>query len=140
MHKRIRYDPDGIFSVRIPINGLSLCDLFNLAFKESNEMKKPKRVLVGVMLFAFLLGFFAVNNAFAAWMTEATILNVSVSEDGDYTIRAQSGTWAKTFLVDTTLSNAKAILAVALTAASSGKTVTIEHTGDYIIKIFLLSA
>ncbi len=102
-------------------------------------MKRQKRVLIGVMLLAFLLGFFAVNNALAAWSSNATIIWVQVTDDGDYAIRAQSGTWTKTFLVDTTLANGKAILAVALAAVTSGKNVTIEYSGDYIINIYLLA-
>ena len=100
-------------------------------------MKRHKKILVGVLLFAFLFGVFGVNNAFAAWMGNATILWIKVTDDGNYAIRAQSGAWVKTFTVDTTLANAKAILAVALTATSMTETVSIEFDGSIITNIYL---
>jgi phosphotransferase system HPr-like phosphotransfer protein len=69
-------------------------------------------------------------------MTDATINNIGVTPTGNHTFSVTVDTWTKTFTILTADVNANAILAVLLTASSTGDTVTIDFTGSTINTVY----
>ena len=96
-----------------------------------------KKKFLVFALIAALFMLVSVNSASAIWMTDATINWVGVTPAGNYTFNASVGSWTKTYTVLTSDANATAILAVLLTAVSSGATVTIDYTGSVINTVYL---
>ena len=99
-------------------------------------MKKQKKFIVFTLI-ATLFVMFAVVPAHAIWMSGATIDNISVTPTGNYTFTATVDTWTKTFTVLTGDVNANAILALLLTASSTGAAVTIDYTGSVINTVYM---
>ena len=85
-------------------------------------MKKQSKLLVIGLVVAFV-AVFSVGTAGAAWIGNCTIVNVSTEASGDYAVRATDGVNSYTFTIQTSAANAKAMLAIVLTAASNLDTV-----------------
>ena len=101
-------------------------------------MKKQSKLLVIGLVVAFV-AVFSVSTVSAGWIGNCTIENISVEESGDYTVRAGNVTNTYTFTIQTSAANAKAMLAIALTAASNGDTVNIQYVaGGVMERIWLV--
>jgi hypothetical protein len=98
-------------------------------------MKNHKKFLVFALI-AALFVMFAVVPAHATWMSAATINHIGVTPTGNHTFNVTVDTWTKTFTILTADANANAILAVLLTASSTGDTVTIDFTGSTINGVY----
>ena len=101
-------------------------------------MKNQKKILV-VGMFLALVTFFSVSTASAAWIGNCTINNISSETSGNYTVNATSGSATFTFTIDSTAENANAMLAIALTAATTGDYVNIQYApGGVMERIWLV--
>ena len=100
-------------------------------------MNMQKKLLV--IFLVFVIGVSLSGIAQAGWLGDATVENVSVTTTGNYTVRATSGATSLAFTIVSTEPNAKAMLATALTAASTGQLVNIEYgAGGIISRIMIL--
>jgi flagellar basal body-associated protein FliL len=102
---------------------------------EEKKMKKQKKFLVFALIAALFVMFAAVP-AQATWMSNATINHIGVTPTGDHSFNVSVGAWTKTFTLLTADANANAVLAVLLTAASTGDTVTVDFTGSTINTVY----
>ena len=99
-------------------------------------MRIQKRLFV-LALVASLFMLYSVNPANATYMTNGTINWIGVTPNGDHYFNVSLDSWTKTFTVPTSAANANAILAVLLTAHSTGDTVTIDFSGSTINAVYL---
>lgn len=97
-------------------------------------MKKRSKLLVVGILVVFL-AVFSVSTASAVIMSGATLNLVKATADGNYTLKATKGTWIQWVNIISTDANANSLLAVALTALSTGNTVNIDYTGGVVNSI-----
>jgi hypothetical protein len=101
-------------------------------------MKTPKKVLLIGLIFA-IAGVLFVSSANAAWIGNCTINNVSAETTGSYAINITSGSSTFTFTIDSTADNANAMLAIVLTAASTGDAVNVKYVaGGAMERIWLV--
>ena len=101
-------------------------------------MKNRKKLLiVGIVL--FLVTVFSISNASAIWVGNGTINNVSSQTTGNYTVNATFGSNTFTFTINSSAANANAMLAIALTAASTGDNVHVDYSaGGVMNRIWLV--
>ena len=101
-------------------------------------MKKQKKLLVIGIILAFV-AVLSVSTASAVWIGNGTINNVSSKTTGSYSVNATFGTSNFTFTIDSSAENANAMLAIALTAASTGVNVHVDYaTGGVLNRIWLV--
>ena len=99
---------------------------------------RQHKILLTFALIASLMVVFYVGSANAAWMSNATIDWIGVADSGNYQVTATSGSWTKVFAVNTSQPNAKATLAVLITAKANGTQITIEFTGGNLDAVYLM--
>ena len=87
--------------------------------------------LVAVILFA--------GSASAAWIGDCVINNISSETSGNYAVNASSGASTFTFTIDSTTPNANAMLAILLTASTTGDYVNISYApGGAMTRVWLV--
>ena len=101
-------------------------------------MKRLTKVLT-LVLVASVLVTFAAGSASAEWLSDATVNYIGVAASGDYELEA-TGSFTQYLTIDSSGANAKAMLAIIITAKSTGEAVTIEYTGTTLQKVFYLGA
>jgi hypothetical protein len=102
------------------------------------KMKSQRKLMVIGLVLA-LLAVFSVSNVSAAWIGNTTVVNVSSETTGNFAVRATDGTDTFTFTIDSSTENAKAMLAIVLTAASTGDTLNIQYApGGVMQRIWLV--
>ena len=101
-------------------------------------MKNRRKLLIIGLVFAFV-ALFSVSNVSAIWIGNGTINNVSSQLTGNYAVNASFGAVTFTFTIDSAAENANAMLAIALTAASTGDQVHVDYaTGGVMNRIWLV--
>jgi hypothetical protein len=101
-------------------------------------MKNRKKLFI-IASVASLVMLFSISNASAIWIGNGTIDNVSSQTTGNFSVRATFGADTFTFTIDSTAANAKAMLAIALTAASTGDNVHVDYgAGGVMNRIWLV--
>jgi hypothetical protein len=94
-----------------------------------------KLLVIGILL---SMVFFA-GSASAAWLGNCTINNISSEGTGNYSVNATSGASTFTFTIDTTAPNANAMLALLLTASSTGDTINVSYAaGGALQRVWLV--
>ena len=101
-------------------------------------MKNQKKILViGIVL--AVISVLSISNASAIWIGNGTINNVSSQTSGNYAVNATFGESNFTFTIDSSAENANAMLAIALTAASTGDNVHVDYaSGGVMNRIWLV--
>jgi hypothetical protein len=101
-------------------------------------MKNQNKLMIIVVVCAFVM-LFSISNASAIWIGNGTINTVSSLTTGNYTVNATFGSDTFTFTIDSTAENANAMLAIALTAASTGDNVHVDYgAGGVMNRIWLV--
>ena len=96
-------------------------------------MKYKRKLLVVGLVFA-VLAIVPASNAFAAWIGNCSVVNVSSETSGSFAVRATDGTNTFTFTIDSAAANAKAMLAIVLTAISTGDTLNISYAAGGVME------
>ena len=101
-------------------------------------MKNQKKLLIIVLILAFA-AVFSVSNVSAAWIGNCTINNISSQTTGNYSVNVTSGASTFTFTIDSSVANGNAMLAIVLTAASTGDTVNVSYApGGVMSRVWLV--
>jgi hypothetical protein len=101
---------------------------------------KIQRKLIVVGLILSIVALFSVSNVGAAWIGNTTVVNVSSETSGSYAVRATDGTNTFTFTIDTSEENANAMLAIILTAVSTGDLLNIQYAaGGAMERVWLVT-
>jgi hypothetical protein len=96
-----------------------------------------KLLIIGLVLASVAL--FSVSNVSAIWIGNGTINTVSSETTGNYAVNASFGADTFTFTIDSSAANANAMLAIALTAASTGDEVHVDYaSGGNMNRIWLV--
>ena len=101
-------------------------------------MESRKKFFIVATVFA-IVTMFSISPASAIWVGNGTINNVSSMITGNYSVNATFGASTFTFTIDSAAENAKAMLAIALTAASTGDLVHVDYSaGGVMNRIWLV--
>ena len=100
-----------------------------------------KKILLVCLVSVFTLSFLAATQAHAAWFSDADVIFCQAKDNGHYRIKLQTTSgWAKVFTINNSSPNKNALLAVFLTATSTGQKVSIEYdASSYVIQARLLA-